>query len=71
MYDQNWSFSEALLFAESSLATAGLDGPVGTKPFTMWFVAFFVLLGVPTYAAAIGQCDNFVKPSLYRPEYNS
>jgi Ca2+-binding EF-hand superfamily protein len=53
MLNQQWEFSAALLFAESSLATAGLVGPTGTRDSTMWFVTFWVLFGVPLYGGAI------------------
>ena len=53
---ERWSLTRGIYFAVSSLSTAGLQGiPLASKDWQYAFVGFWCLVGVPLFAAGVGE----------------
>ena len=53
---ERWSATRAIYFAVSSLSTAGLQGiPLASKDWQYAFVGVWCLVGVPLFAAGVGE----------------
>jgi Ca2+-binding EF-hand superfamily protein len=65
MVHEDWSFTQSLYFAITSVSTAGLQGVDDpTDNFSMWFTGLLVYFGVPTYAAALGLLASILTENI-------
>ena len=56
LISEKWSPTRAIYFAVSSLSTAGLQGiPLASKDWQYAFVGVWCLVGVPLFAAGVGE----------------
>eukprot|EP00656_Telonema_subtile_P018269 TRINITY_DN19854_c0_g1_i1.p1 TRINITY_DN19854_c0_g1~~TRINITY_DN19854_c0_g1_i1.p1 ORF type:complete len:193 (+),score=34.21 TRINITY_DN19854_c0_g1_i1:332-910(+) len=52
---EEWGFVRALYFSVTALSTAGLQAPNPDSDFSMWFVGWYCLAGVPLFGLCLGQ----------------
>jgi len=60
-FHEGWSFIHSLYFAITALSTAGLQGPtaeLSENTFSMFFMGFWTLTGVPVFGMALGSLAN-------------
>mmetsp|Transcript_3669 Transcript_3669/g.8705 ORF Transcript_3669/g.8705 Transcript_3669/m.8705 type:complete len:366 (-) Transcript_3669:152-1249(-) len=69
MVEERWSFVTSLYFSVTSLSTGGLK-TANINPdkdtFTNWFMAFWIMTGVPVFGIAVGQLAGVLVESYMR-----
>lgn len=61
-----WSFTTSCYFAFFALSTGGLQGPGGTSDAEMLFTAFFLLIGIPLFGAAMSRVVDWLLDKYVR-----
>jgi len=54
----DWCFTRAFYFAFFGLSTGGLESPGTADDVEMWFLSFWMMLGIPTFGVVVGFAIN-------------